>query len=135
MKPIVALFLALLAGLATFAVAAPPDWSGTWTNAKGSVRIKAARCGAGMCGRVVWANAEAQEKAAAGGTERLVGTELFRDFRRDADGLWYGEVYVPDLAQSVSGTIEQQGPNRLVGNGCLFAGFGCKTQVWTRVGK
>ena len=133
MKALV-LAAAALATLASPALAqSRGGWDGIWRNASNSVRIKAARCGQGMCGRVVWASPKAQDDAARGGTERLVGTELFHDFRREDDGLWYGEVYVPDIDKTFQGTIEMQGPNTIVGTGCLFGNFGCKSQTWTRV--
>ena len=64
-------------------------WEGIWRNAGDTVRIKVARCGPGLCGTVVQASAKAKADAAAGGTDRLVGTQLFHDFRREDDGLWY----------------------------------------------
>jgi uncharacterized protein (DUF2147 family) len=42
-------------------------------------------------------------------------------------------VLIPDVGQTVSGTIEQTGANTLVGEGCLFGRLGCKTQTWTRM--
>ncbi len=108
-------------------------WEGIWRNAGDTVRIKVARCGPGLCGTVVQASAKAKADAAAGGTDRLVGTQLFHDFRREDDGLWYGQVYVPDIDQTFDGTIEQVDRDTIVGTGCLFANFGCKSQTWTRV--
>jgi uncharacterized protein (DUF2147 family) len=108
-------------------------WEGIWRNQADSVRIRVARCGGGLCGTVVQASAKAQADAAAGGTDRLVGTQLFEDFRREDDGMWYGRVYVPDIGQSFDGTIEQVDRDTIVGTGCLFAGFGCKSQTWKRV--
>lgn len=108
-------------------------WEGTWRNAADSVRIKVARCGRGLCGTVTQASAKARADAAAGGTDRLVGTQLFRDFRMGDDGLWYGQVYVPDIGQTFDGTIDQVNRDTIVGTGCLFANFGCKSQTWRRV--
>jgi uncharacterized protein (DUF2147 family) len=108
-------------------------WEGIWRNAADSVRIKVARCGRGLCGTVVQASAKAKADAAAGGTDRLIGTQLFHDFQRGDDGLWYGEVYVPDIDKQFEGTIEQVDRNTIVGTGCLFGNFGCKTQTWRRV--
>ena len=127
--------LVAVALLATPVAAAErsPDWSGVWRNAKDSVRIRAARCGQGMCGTVISASDKAKADAAAGGTDRLVGTELFHDFRREDDGLWYGEVYVPDIDRTFDGTIELVDRDTLVGTGCLFGSFGCKAQTWKRV--
>ena len=111
----------------------PGGWEGLWRNAADSVRIKVARCGRGLCGTVTQASAKARADAAAGGTDQLVGTQLFHDFREGEDGLWYGQVYVPDIGQTFDGTIEQVDRNTIVGTGCLFANFGCKSQTWRRV--
>ncbi|OWK32088.1 DUF2147 domain-containing protein [Sphingomonas mucosissima] len=108
-------------------------WEGTWRNAADSVRIKVARCGRGLCGTVTQASAKARADAAAGGSNQLVGTQLFRDFRMGDDGLWHGQVYVPDIGQTFDGTIDQVNRDTIVGTGCLFANFGCKSQTWRRV--
>jgi len=138
----------LIAASAILAAAAPPPqaparpgtrpapaaakrqpYEGVWRNARGTVQIETRRCGRGLCGKVVRASAEAEEAAGGG----LVGTELFRNLERGDDGLWYGSVYVPDIGREVEGTIEQTGPDQLSATGCLFAGFGCKAQLWSRV--
>ncbi len=46
---------------------------------------------------MVAANDKAKADAAAAGTDRLVGTPLFRGFERDEDGSWAGSVFVPDV--------------------------------------
>lgn len=129
-----------IAAVAAFvSIAAPaaaqrePALTGTWRNDSDSVRIRIAPCGQGLCGRVVAASEKAMADAARGGTDRLIGTELFRDFRREDDGLWYGQVYVPDIGQTFDGTLELVDRDTIVGKGCLFAGFGCKAQSWKRV--
>ena len=127
----ISILAALLA--ATPATAQRAGWEGIWRNSADSVRIRVARCGPGLCGTVVQASAKAKADAAAGGTDRLIGTQLFHDFRREDDGLWYGQVYVPDIDKVFDGTIEQVDRNTIRGKGCLFAGFGCKAQTWTRV--
>ena len=110
-----------------------PALAGIWRNDGDSVRIRVAPCGPGLCGRVVAASAKAKADAAQGGTDQLIGTELFHDFRREDDGLWYGQVYVPDIDKTFDGTLELVDRDTIVGKGCLFAGFGCKTQSWKRV--
>lgn len=121
----------VIAGTATAQPA--PRWDGTWRNEANSVRIRARKCGPAMCGTVIWASEKAKADAARGGTDRLVGTTLLRDFEADADGLWYGEVYVPDIGQTFSGTVELTDRDTLVGTGCLFATIGCRSQTWKRV--
>lgn len=118
--------------VATPALAKAP--LGTWQNPKGSVRVQFRDCaGTAICGRVVWASPEAQAKTDAAGGARLVGSDLFQRFEATGRNSWAGSVLIPDIGQSVQGTITQTGPKTLVGEGCLFAGYGCKQQVWTRI--
>lgn len=125
----------MLTLLALLAAAATDPLAGTWRNGSDSVRIRVAPCRGepGMCGTVVSASDKAKDDAAAGGTERLVGTPLFRGFEQDGDGTWAGTVFVPDIGREVDGTLQLDGRNTLIAQGCLFAGFGCKEQRWTRV--
>jgi uncharacterized protein (DUF2147 family) len=106
---------------------------GTWTNPSRSVQVRAHPCGRAMCGSVVWANATAQADARRGGTEKLIGAELFKDFVQESDSVWRGRVYVPDIDKTFSGTITVVDPRTLRASGCLIGRIGCKSQVWTRV--
>ena len=115
------------------AMAAPPSPIGVWRNGGDSVRIRIARCGAALCGTVVRASAKARADAARGGTAKLVGTRLLRDFRARGAGRWEGEVFVPDIGVTFSGTLALDGPDRLVGRGCLLGRLGCREQAWQRV--
>lgn len=128
--------LFVLTALALTTAAAPPPapkWTGVWRNAANSVHLRTAPCGRGaMCGTVIWANAKAKADVAARG-RTLIGAQLFRDFRKGDGGVWEGQVYVPDIDRTFSGTITPQGNNTLIGEGCLLGSFGCKQQVWTRV--
>lgn len=121
--------------LAVFSTAASAKVpAGIWANPKNNVHVAFRDCGRAMCGKVVWASASAQAKASEGSGTRLIGNDLFRDFVEEEPGLWSGSVLIPDVGQSVTGTIEQVDAKTLVGEGCLFAGFGCKQQVWKRIG-
>lgn len=122
-----AAIVAALAMIPVAAHAAPPK--GVWTNPKKNVRVAFQRCGPAICGKVIWASPEAQAKAGM----PLVGTMLFEDFVEEGPGEWTGSVFVPDIGQSVSGTIRQMDANTLVGEGCVIAGLGCKSQTWTRL--
>lgn len=127
----------LLAALAAAAHPAPARAAdavvGTWMNRKGTVVVRTAHCGGGICGRVVWAAPAAQEAARAGGTERLVGTEVFHAMRPTGPGAWEGEVFVPDLGHTADATMALLGPSDLEINGCSFGGFLCKKQAWHKV--
>lgn len=125
------LILALAATSATAAGAAPI--TGTWRNPAGSVEVAMAPCGPRLCGTVVWASDRAKDDAANGGTERLVGTQLFRGLVADGPGHWSGEVFVPDLGRTVEGTLAQVDAATIEVSGCVIPGLMCQTQAWTRV--
>ncbi|MDQ0837775.1 DUF2147 domain-containing protein [Sphingomonas faeni] len=122
--------MALIAAPAS-ARTSPP--AGVWANPRNTVHVTFKRCRDAICGTVIWASRTAIEDARAGGADRLVGEELFRDFVEDEPGRWSGEVFIPDVGQTVSGTITQGDARTLIGEGCMFAGFGCKTQSWKRI--
>ncbi|MCW4462430.1 DUF2147 domain-containing protein [Sphingomonas sp. BT-65] len=104
-----------------------------WRNPRNTVRIRLTPCGQDrMCGIVTWASDKAKADARRGGTENLVGANLFRDFRRVSPGHYKGRVFVPDLNRTFSGQMQIQGDS-MIGKGCVLAGLICKQQVWTRV--
>jgi uncharacterized protein (DUF2147 family) len=134
MKMIPGLAALALASVPVAAGAARADQSfGTWRNPQNSVHVRAEPCGQRMCGVVVWANDKARADAARGGTDKLVGATLFKDFRLQKPGLWRGKVFVPDIGKTVSGTIEVVDETHLKGSGCLVGRIGCKSQSWTRI--
>lgn len=102
-------------------------------NPQNSVHVRIHPCGKTRCGTVVWANDKAKADSARGGTPNLVGTELFREFREVSPRVWKGKVFVPDINKVLTGTGTVQDKDTIVARGCLFAGMGCKSQVWKRV--
>lgn len=114
--------------------AQPVDRSlGVWKNPQNSVHVRSYHCGDSMCGVVVWASDKAKADAKRGGTANLIGFELFRNFSRDKKGNWWGKVFVPDIAKTVSGSIVVIDPDTLKGSGCLIGRVGCKSQTWKRI--
>lgn len=106
---------------------------GTWRNPSNSVHVRMEPCGNRVCGVVVWANDRAKADARRGGTDPLIGHRLFRDFVEERPGVWRGQVFVPDIGRTFSGTVTLIDANRLVGRGCLLPNVGCRSQEWTRL--
>jgi uncharacterized protein (DUF2147 family) len=106
---------------------------GTWRNRKGTVVVATRYCGRNLCGRVVWAAPEAQEKARAGGTQNLVGTEVLRGLQPTGQGQWSGEVFVPDLGQSAEAQLTMIDAANFQIDGCQYGGLLCKQQQWHKV--
>lgn|SRR5690606_2590915 len=105
---------------------------GVWANPQDSVHVRIEPCDDRICGIVVWASDKAVADAARGGTPRLVGQGLFRDFISASAGQWRGRVFVPDVGRTFSGTLRLLDDDRLEAKGCLTRRLGCRTQVWTR---
>ncbi|NMN06830.1 MULTISPECIES: DUF2147 domain-containing protein [unclassified Novosphingobium] len=118
---------------AVAASASADGTGGVWRNPEDSVHVEVQHCGTGMCGTVIWANEKAIADAKRGGTDNLIGLQLFRDFTRDRKGIWHGRVFVPDINKTFSGTIEILDENTRRGSGCLLGRFACKSQTWVRV--
>lgn len=104
-----------------------------WRNPKNSVHIRAEACGDKLCGTISWASDKALADAKRGGDSDLVGTKIFREFKRDDGGTWHGKVYVPDIQKTFAGTINFTDSNTMVGKGCVVFGLICKAQTWTRI--
>ena len=128
-----ALLLAAAAAAAQPAPRAADPVIGTWMNRKGTVAVATRRCGRALCGRVVWASPDAEDKARAGGTDRLVGTEILRGLQPAGQGAWEGEVFVPDLGTTATGQLMLIGPTRIEINGCQYGGLLCRKQEWHKV--
>ncbi|WP_188762818.1 DUF2147 domain-containing protein [Sandarakinorhabdus glacialis] len=117
------------------AVARLPDgaYLGTWQNPSGSVHIRAARCGKLVCGTIVYADEKARGDARRGGTDPLVGTQLFEEFTARGPREWRGRVFVPDMNRRVTGTARLlEDGNSIRVEGCA-AQVICRNQVWTRI--
>jgi uncharacterized protein (DUF2147 family) len=113
-------------------VTAVPETS-DWRNPANTVHVRLRACGGDrMCGTVIWASAKAQADARRGGTEKLIGANLFRDFRRVGPGRYQGRVFVPDINRTFAGQMRVEGDS-MIGKGCVLAGLICKQQVWKRI--
>lgn len=123
-----------IAGLAAALPAAAQSRPSVWRNPSNSVHVRTEPCGAAMCGVVVWASEKAIADARRGGTPALVGTRLFRDFRKTGPNDWEGKVFIPDLGVTLSGTLTLVGRDQMVGKGCVARNLGCRSQTWTRIG-
>jgi uncharacterized protein (DUF2147 family) len=129
--------LAFIFGLLAFSAANAGEQEaaiGTWRNLRNTMHIEIRHCGNSLCGTVVWASDQAIADARRGGTGDLIGTQVFRDFRQDSAGNWYGKVFVPDLNKTLSGTIVLVDRNTLKGSGCLVGRILCKSKILVRIG-
>lgn len=125
--------------LSAFAMAAAPasanakvPLEGRWKN--GHMEIVIAPCGSALCGTVVKASAQQQERAERGSGTELIGARLITDIRPAGTNSYRANVYVASRDMNTSGTIKQTGPNRLNVRGCVL-GFICKSSNWDRISR
>jgi uncharacterized protein (DUF2147 family) len=133
-RPMIArLVLALGAAFLLSAAPLPDGIEGVWANPHNSVHIRYESCGKGaICGTVVWASDKAMADAKRGGTDSLIGTQIFRNLYKSGPNSWKGKVFVPDIKKTFTGTVTIEG-DKMVGRGCLLLGVGCKSQTWSRI--
>ncbi len=127
--------LALLGGAAAAQSAPPadPGLAGDWRNTKNTVHIRAYPCGDAMCGTVIWASPAAEAKARDKGSDRLEGTQIFREFRPAGGGDYTGKLFVPTVGRTFAGKLKVTPDNKLVGKGCVLGGLFCKSTTWLRI--
>ena len=134
----VAMALAALTAPVAGALAAEP--TGVWTAAEGKSRVKISKCGANLCGSVVWLrepNDEAGKpkldihNADAGARGRpILGVPVLLSMAPEGD-LWRGRIYNAEDGKTYSATFKLSGDAQATVQGCVAAVF-CKTQTWTR---
>ena len=140
MTRFVALAVAAL-GLAHPAHAA--DITGVWLTDTADAQIRMARCGADMCGTIVWLKQPNDPRTGQPLTDAknpdpsrrgrpMIGTMIAVSFRQSAgESKYIGRFYNADDGNTYNGSIVQSGPDELKVTGCLL--MFCQTQSWTRV--
>ena len=106
---------------------------GIWQNRNATLEVRIVPCGRHYCGIVVGARGEAVADARLSGTQRLVGTQVLKDYAPAADGLWRGSVFVPELGRHLSSRIRFLDADTVQLSACALGGLICKTKVWHRL--
>jgi uncharacterized protein (DUF2147 family) len=141
-----ALTLAAGLGLALALHARAADISGVWLTDTGDAHVRLAKCGAAMCGTIVWLRepndpatgrprTDVHNSDAAKRSRPMMGIEVAIGFRPDSGdpNKFAGTFYNAKDGKTYRGSIVPAGPDKLDVEGCLLV-F-CQKQVWTRVKK
>lgn len=130
--------LALAGALASPAAAAEP--AGVWTAAEGKSRVRVSKCGANLCGSVIWLREPNDESGkpkvdihnadASLRTRPIVGAPVLLSMAPEGE-LWRGRIYNAEDGKTYSATFKLVGDSQAQVQGCVAAVF-CKTQTWTR---
>lgn len=122
MRRLFALVIALVfTGIAGPSFAA--DVSGTWLRDTGTSKVKFSKCGASICGHIVWLKPGADPKA-------KVGQRVFFDTKPSGDNAWSGSAFNPEDGKTYTGKMTLSG-DTLTTAGCVMSVI-CKSTTWSR---
>ncbi len=142
------LALVMVLAVCRLALAAPeadalPE--GVWFPPDRNAAVEIARCGAALCGRIVWIDESRPPPGVSGPPidlhnpdpalrqRRLCGLEILRDFKADESGSWAGgTIYNPKDGQDWHAEMTMAEPTVLNLRGYVLIPLFGQTQIWTR---
>lgn len=141
-RPLISLAAALLL-IGVGSPARASELTGTWLTQRGDAQIRVARCGAGMCGTVVWLRNAIDGRTGQPPVDgrnpdpnmrnrKILGLRIFA-MALDGNGGWAGGIYNAEDGQTYAGRLTLRDPSRLEVQGC--AGPLCGSETWTRSGR
>jgi uncharacterized protein (DUF2147 family) len=135
-----------LAVLATLA-AAPAhaqvggEVSGIWLTQAGDAKVRVSKCGAGICGVIVWLRTPIDPATAKPAVDDknpnpalarrpMIGLPLFSGMQPSGPNRWSGQIYNADDGSSYASNVSLLGPDSLRVEGCV--GALCGGENWSR---
>jgi uncharacterized protein (DUF2147 family) len=136
----IAMVAAALIAAPAKAQAAAPD--GIWLTQAGDAKVRVSKCGAGICGVVVWlrdpidpatGKAQVDDKNPNPALARrpIIGLSLFAGMRPTGPEKWSGQIYNADDGKSYASSVSVAGPDALKVEGCVGGGL-CGGETWNR---
>jgi uncharacterized protein (DUF2147 family) len=118
------------------------DPSGVWLTQAGDARVHVSRCGAGICGRIVWLRDPIDPKTrkpqvddknqnAALSRRPIMGLSIFSGMQPSGTNKWSGKIYNADDGQTYTAHVTVKSASALEVEGCV--GALCGGETWTRV--
>lgn len=117
--------------------------TGLWLTQKGDARIQVSKCGAALCGKVVWLRdpvdpltkkpqTDDKNPNPTLATRSMIGVQLFIDMNPVGPNSWAGKIYNADDGGTYESKVKVLGPGQLSVEGCL--GAICGGETWTKLG-
>lgn len=117
---------------------------GIWFTQAGDAKIRVSRCGAGICGVVVWLKepidpatgkpqVDDKNSNPALAKRPIIGLSLFSGMRPVGPNQWAGRIYNADDGKTYASKISVTGPTGLRVEGCV--GSLCGGEDWTRTSR
>jgi uncharacterized protein (DUF2147 family) len=137
---IIAILTALLAALPARAQSGG-EVTGIWLTQAGDARVRVSKCGAGICGSIVWlrdptdpatGKPQVDDKNPNPSLRKrpMMGLVLFSGMQPSGPNRWSGQIYNADDGNSYASNISVAGPDALKVEGCM--GALCGGENWTR---
>jgi uncharacterized protein (DUF2147 family) len=108
---------------------------GEWVTESGEGRVRIRACGQALCGVVSTAEPNETDRHNPDATKRnrpLLGTPVLIDMKPVNGKRWQGEIYNAKNGKTYGSNISLRSPDVLRVEGCVFGGFFCGGQDWTR---
>ena len=117
------------------------DPAGVWLTQSGDAKVKVSRCGAALCGRVVWLKEPIDKKTGKPQLDdqnadptlrsrKIIGISLFIDMQPAGANKWSGRIYNADDGKTYVSTVTLLPSGHLSVQGCM--GTLCAGEDWTR---
>ena len=137
---VVAIAAALFMAVPAKAQSAGPD--GIWLTQQGDAKVRVSKCGAGICGVVVWlrepidpatGKPQVDDKNPNPSLAKrpIIGLPLFSGMHPTGPNQWAGQIYNADDGKTYASKISVTGPSTLKVEGCVGAGL-CGGEDWSR---
>lgn len=131
------LFAAALTGLTMLAggTALAGDPTGVWMRSSGTSKIRIDKCGAALCGTVVWEKSPRKDVYNPDPAKRddaVTGRRVLLGMKPDGDDRWKGEVYNAEDGKTYTGYVTLVSAGELKLQGCVLGGLICKSDNWSR---
>jgi uncharacterized protein (DUF2147 family) len=108
---------------------------GEWITEDGEGRVRIRACGQALCGVISSGDPKDTDRhnPDAGKRNRpLLGTPVLIDMKSVNSKRWEGEIYNAKNGKTYASNIVLKSPDLLRVEGCVFGGFFCGGQDWTR---
>jgi uncharacterized protein (DUF2147 family) len=117
--------------------ASEPSPVGEWLVEDGEASIRIEECGNNLCGVVSgaknWNETDSKNPNPELRNRPIIGTPILLDMKPAKSNRWEGRPYNSTSGQTYTANISLNNPQSLRVEGCVFGGFVCGGQNWTRV--
>ena len=133
--------LTALPGAAPARAQSDGEVSGIWLTQAGDAKVRVSKCGAGICGVVVWLRdpidpatgrpqVDDKNHNPALARRPMIGLPLFSGMRATGPNKWSGQIYNADDGDNYASNVSLAGPDSLRVEGCM--GALCGGETWSR---